>query len=110
MFSLGQGWRAKTAAYFRRNSRVRGDFEQQRRPRELSSSQIIIYYNYYTVYYSERILEECEVKENTEAAEAVTTPYFGRLTQQYINLFIIITYYDSYCTNYYRGRKREQNA
>jgi hypothetical protein len=36
---------------------------------------------YYIVYYNKRILEECDVEGSREAAEAVTTSHFKRLTQ-----------------------------
>jgi hypothetical protein len=33
------------------------------------------------VFYNKRILEECDVVENGDAAETITTPYFKGLTQ-----------------------------
>jgi hypothetical protein len=33
------------------------------------------------VYYNKRILDECNMLENTEAAEAITAPYLKRLMQ-----------------------------
>jgi hypothetical protein len=57
-------------------SHAHGDFLQKIKSRNVSSSLITIYYNYYIAYYNERILMECDMEENREAAEAVTTPHF----------------------------------
>jgi hypothetical protein len=58
-----------------------GDFEQQIRSTSLPSSFIIIYCKYYIAYCNKMILEECDMKENEEEPEAVTTPYFKRQKQ-----------------------------
>ena len=39
-----------------------------------------MYFNYYSMYYNDRIFEEFGMKENREAAEALTTPYFKAMT------------------------------
>ena len=56
------------------------NFEEQISSSNLLSSLIIIYFNYYSIYYNDRIFEEFGMKENREAAEALTTPYFKAMT------------------------------
>jgi hypothetical protein len=56
------------------------NFEEQIRYSSLLSSLIIIYSNYYSMYYNDRIFEVFGMKENKEAAEALTTPYFKAMT------------------------------
>lgn len=41
-----------------------------------------MYFNYYSIYYNDRIFEEFGMKENREAAETLTTPYFKAMTHQ----------------------------
>jgi hypothetical protein len=48
------------------------NFEEQIRYSSLLSSLIIIYFNYYSIYYNDRIFEVFGMKENREAAEALT--------------------------------------
>lgn len=55
-----------------------GDFEQQIKSRNFPSP-LIIYYSYYTVYYN-RLFKNCDVKQNGDAADVVTTPYFKILS------------------------------
>jgi len=56
------------------------NFEEQVRYSSLLPSLIIMYFNYYSMYYNDRIFEEFGMKENREAAEALTTPYFKAMT------------------------------
>jgi hypothetical protein len=41
-----------------------------------------IYFNYYIIYCNKRILKECDMEENREAAEAVNIQYFKRLPKE----------------------------
>jgi hypothetical protein len=57
------------------------NFEEQISSSSLLSSLIIIYdYSYYSIYYNDVIFEEFGMKENREAAETLTTPYFKAIT------------------------------
>ena len=68
--------RAQIVDSFQRHSfaYVCGDFEQQIRSRNLSLLLMIIYYNYYILYFDKNILEECDTEENTESSRDLTTP------------------------------------
>jgi len=63
-------------------SLIHENFEEQIRSSSLLSSLIIMYFNYYSIYYNDRIFEEFGMKENREAAETLTTPYFKAMTHQ----------------------------
>jgi len=54
--------------------------EEQIRSSSLLSSLIITYFNYYSIYYNDRIFEEFSMKGNMEAAEALTTTHFKAMT------------------------------
>jgi hypothetical protein len=60
----------------------------------LSSSLNNTYNNYCILYCNKRILKECDMEENREAAEAVTAPYSKDWQNKYfyINLNIIVIY------------------
>jgi hypothetical protein len=60
----------------------------------LSSSLNNTYNNHYILYYNKTTLKECNMEDNREGAEAVTTPYSKDWQNKYsyINSNIIIIY------------------